>query len=535
MANYFGKKATKTEQEEKKSDHRAVGSKYGRAVTSVAAAKEELFKKSERQDPVPFIKKAAQLGKTFYGVYHTGPKKNKPFALDEGDTTMEAYVGSTGTGKGVLLGNKAREAIEKRKGLIIIDPKKDSFLPQICREALLEQGREKDFYVASWPDNFGYMGINEEDTYIDIANKFTDALGLEESDNPGVDYYRKNARVLLKKILKIFFNGDLGVVVKKDFRDILRHIRYLKEDLEKQALYEKELSKNKPNANLIQKYEKRYFDQEKIDAIYWDTTDAETLDSLSKSLAELAEGANIYPGFSLSPALYEGAVIYLKVDMLDPGSLKMVKMMITDAIQQARRKKADTVIIADELSFYANRTVSGALATVRAMGLKFLLAFQDIGQLPEEVRAPILSNCNVKVFYKISDRETLEYVEKIGGKEIVTKYGQAEGKPRISQDTEELLNATRIRALPRTEVAILIAEALPEPVIVRTAFVAVGHEFDWPRYEAPPKRQRLSDIEADDILEIRPKERYRVTIEEELPLLEDSDLTAVKFGCEEIL
>jgi len=533
MANrYFGKKPVESGGGVGETGTRAIGTKYGREITSVASAKEELFRKSDRQDPVPFIKKAAELGKTFYGVYHTGPHRDKPFVLDEGSTTMEAYIGSTGTGKGVLLGNKAREAIEKRKGLIIVDPKKDGFLPQICLEALIEQGREKDFYVASWPDNFGYMGINEEDSYIDIANKFIDALGLEESDNPGVDYYRKNARVLLKKILKIFFNGDLGVVVKKDFSDILKHIRHLKEDLEKQELYLREMGKNQINYNLVRKLEKRYFDQEKIEAIYWDSTTAETLDSLSKSLAELAEGANVFNSFSLSPALYEGAVIYLKVDMLDPGSLKMIKMMITDAIQQARRKKANTVIIADELSFYANRTISGALATVRSMGLKFLLAFQDIGQLPEEVRAPILSNCNVKVFYKISDRETLDYVEKIGGKEIVTKYGQdGEGKSRFSQDTEELLNATRIRALPRTEVAIIVAEALPAPVIVRTAFVAVGREFDWSRYEEPPKRTRLSDIEG----EYKDAPRYRVTIEGEKQLLEKSDLYAVEFGCEEIL
>jgi len=520
--SYFGKKEEK----------RGKGSKLGRGISTIEDAKRELFHKSKRVDPVPSIVEGVRTGKTFYGRMHIDSpvgRKGEPFYLDESDTTMEAYIGSTGTGKGVLLGNKAREAIERRKGLIIVDPKTDSFLPQICKEALDAQGRPDAFKVASWPLNFGYQGINEDDSYIDVANKLIDALGLEPSDNPGVDYYRKNARVLLKQVLKIFFDGDLGVVVEKSFAAILTHVRHLKEDLEKQELLEKEMSKNRPNATIVEKLQQRFFKQELIDKIYFDSTAVETLDSLSKSLSEIAEGANIYRGFDLSGALYRGEVIYLKVDMLDVASLKIVKMMITDAIQQARKRRANTVIIADELSFYANRTISGALATVRSMGLKFLLAFQDIGQLPEEVRAPILSNCNVKIFYKISDRETLDYVEKIGGKEEVTKYSNADGEARISQDSEEFLSATRIRALPRTEVAIVVAEALPAPVIVRTAFVAVREEFDWSRYDREPGAVKLSEIRAGSGKEVN----YKVAMEE-VRLLEESDLWGISFSSEEI-
>jgi type IV secretion system protein VirD4 len=520
------------ENNEVASEHISQSSSLGRGITSIESAKKELFYKVERTDPIPIIEASIEKNATYYGQYHTGKNKGRPFALMESDTTMEIFIGSTGTGKGVLLGNKALEVIKRKKGLIIIDPKTDAFLPQICLEELTKQNRPEDLQICSFPNNFGYMGINEFDTHIEVANKFIDALGLEESDNPGVDYYRKNSRVLLKKILKLFFNGGLGVVVKKEFNDILEHIRFLKEDLEKAELYQKELSKPKPNNNLLTKYEKRYYNPDIIESIYWDTTDIETLDSISKSLAEIAESGNIFNKYTLEGALYEGKVLYLRVDMLDVASLKMVKMMITDAIQQARRKKADTTIIADELSFYANKTISGSLATSRSHGIKYLLALQDLAQMEDGIREAILSNCNVKVFYKISDKSTLEWVEKIGGQELVTSFSIAGDDNRMAQQQEDFLNATKIRALPRQSVAIIIAEALPNAEIIQTNFIAVQKEFDWSKHNEIPKNSLFSN---SSVQQKTKNDKYKIILKEEKRLLEDSDLFGVSFESEELL
>lgn len=521
--------------EEKKTASVAVGSKYGKPVTSIELAKEELFYKPKREDPAPYIENAAAKNMNFYGLYHVGTRKGKPFYLPDAETTMEIYVGSTGTGKGVLLGNRALEAIKKGKGVIIIDPKTDAFLPKICQDELRRQGRPNDFQVVSWPDNFGYDGINEDDSYQNVANKLIDAFGLEETGDGGVDYYRKNERVMLKKVLKLFFDGSLGVVVKKELADILEHIIKLKEDLEKQELLDKELGKNKPNYNKMKELEKRFFNTDLVERIYWDKTTVDTLDSLTKSFGELLEAGNIFKKYDLAGALYEGKVIYFRVDMLDISSLKMVKLMINDAIQQARKKRANTIIIADELSFYANQTIAGALATVRSMGLKFLLALQDLAQMKDEhIRNAILSNCNVKMFYKISDKTTLEYVEKIGGKELVTKFSKSiEKGDTFSQDLEDYLNATKIRALPRQSVGIVIAEALPTAEIIQTNFVAVDEEFDWGKYEKPDSRISLADIEGE--VKDRPKDyNYRTFVKDEKKLLENSELWAVEFGTEEL-
>ena len=513
-------------QNDNKNTELNVSSKLGRAITSIKTAIEELYYKPERKDPVPYIEEASKKNLVYYGFYHTGEKKGEPVFLPENETTMEIYVGSTGTGKGVLLGNKALEAIKKKKGLIIIDPKQDGFLPQICKEELIRQGRPDDFQVVSWAHNFGYDGINEEDDYIAVANKLIDAFGLEESDNPGVDYYRKLGRVMLKRALKLFFSGELGVLVKKNLNDIAYHIIKLAEDLKKQEELEKELSKNNPNYNKIEELQKRYFNTDLLLKHNWDNTAVETLQGLAQNFEELLGGANIFKKYDLKGALYESKVIYFKVDMLDIASLKMIKLMINDAIQQARNKKANTIIIADELSFYANQTIAGALATVRSMGLKFLLALQDLAQMKDEhIRNAILSNCNVKLFYKVSDAMTLEYIEKIGGKELVTKYATSlDGQTRISQDQEEYLNVTRVRALPRMGVAILIAEALPKPEIIQTNYVAVTREFDWERYNNKP-RQPLSLENKED----RQEFNFVTKLKEAKKLLENSELMAVEF------
>lgn len=503
-----------------------VNSKLGRAITSINSATDEMYKKIEIFDPVKYIKQAVKAKKTFYGKYHTDENEGQPFYLDEKDTTMEIYVGSTGTGKGVLLGNKAYEAIEKHRGLIIIDPKQDAFLPEICKETLTEQRRPDDFQVVSWPYNFGYDGINENDDYIAVSNKLIDAFGWEESDNPGVDYYRKKQRVMIKKVLKLFFDGTLGILVKKNLNDIAFHIIKLAEDLSKQQQMEKEITKSKPNYNKIDELEKRFFNTDKLLKVHWDEKAPETLESIAESFDELIQAGNIYKKYDLSGALYQGKVIYFKVDMLDISSLKMIKLMVNDAIQQARAKKANTVIIADELSFYANSTIAGALATVRAMGLKFLLALQDLSQMKDEtIRNAILSNCNVKLFYKISDKLTLEYVEKIGGKELVTNYSTSlDGASKISQAQEDYLNATRIRALPRMFAAIVIAEALPKPEIINTSFIKVSQEFDWGKYNKSDNFT-LANIKNDN----KKDYNFATKAAKAKKLIENSDLYAIEF------
>lgn len=478
-------------EEVKGANNKTLTTVYGRQITTAQNAKRELYFAPPRINPEDYINQ--QKRDFFYGMVHT-KEAVEPFYLPEMDVTMQLLIGSTGTGKGVILGNILLEKIRRREGCIVIDPKMDAYLAQIAKEELTRQGRPDDLRIANYPEDFCYSGINKDDTYQEIANKLIDAFGLEETGNPGVDYFRKNERVMLKKVLKLFFNGGLGEIIPKDLNKIAEAIVTLSQDLKKKNAFEEEMAKTKPNFQLIKKTQDRYFDADKVEALNFVKKDVDTLESLATSFDEFVSSANITSKINLDEALYEGKVVYLKIDMLDIASLKMAKIAITDAIQKARRKLPNTKvwIIADEISFYANGTLSGALATTRGFNLNFILALQDIAQMKEEhIRNAILSNVNVKIFYKPSDKMTLEYLELLGGKDAVTKISKKENDLTIAQDTETTYNPTRTRALPRAGVAILVSEYLSSPVIIQTNYIAVKHPFEWDKLQTIKEKEEF--------------------------------------------
>ena len=518
---------------DEKENFNSDGSRFGRNVTSIKSAKEELYYKPERIDPIKDIEYGVKRDLSFYGHLHHGENKGKPLYIPFDEVTMQMYVGSTGTGKGVFLGNKIVENALRGKGLIMFDPKQDDFAPQVAKDMAEKLGLS--FQVVSWSKNFGYSGINEDDTASDIANKFIETLGFTETGNSGVDYYNKNARISMRKVLEIFFNGDLGIIVKKDLNEIVKHFQYLKIDLEKADLYEKELSKNKPNNNLLTKYEKRYFDTDKVDKIYWSGGDIEAIDNIANSLGEIVNGANIYNGIDIDDALYRGGIVIIKGDLLDTASMKMYKMIQADLIQKGRKRKANVTVMADEASFYLTKFLSSSLAVTRGLGIEFSLFFQDLAQIPEEVRGAVISNCNVKFFYKISEPNTLDLVAKLGGKELVTNFSSANDKDYgITQSQEDELNTTRIRALPRAGVAIMIAEYLNKAEIIQTNFIAVKHPFKWKEYENPVKKGIFDDLKEEVTYKETDIVNYRTKIKGKVSLLEDSDLFGYEFGTEKL-
>jgi type IV secretion system protein VirD4 len=89
------------------------------------------------------------------------------------------------------------------------------------------------------------------------------------------------------------------------------------------------------------------------------------------------------------------------------------------------------------------------------------------------------SNCQTKIYYKTSDIKTLEYIEKLSGKELVTKMAKNGEDFTIRQETEDYLNITTQRALPKSQVAVLLQESLPFPLVFDTQPIPVKEEFDW--------------------------------------------------------
>lgn len=450
-------------------------SALGRGITSIASAKDELYHEPELMDPRRFIKNDSTL--EYFGLDHLS---NDAVYLPKNAINHELFCGITRSGKGVLAGVKAYEAICQEKGLIYIDVKQEDFTPQIIFETLEAQGREDDLVIVNWPNDFGYSGFNEDDTLIEAHEKLCEVLELTPSDDAAVDYYRSVERMTLYSILEKGMNHYFRL----GFIDILEFIRVLIDDFTQKVIYDREIIKTKPNMNLLESSAKRYFDEELLLCLNFTDKNIEALGSLHIKLFELSNGAVIYNAHSIDEALYKNKVLYIKADMLNISSLKLLKLLFVDITQRVRKRKCNAVLIADEISFYATPKLSAMLATMAGFGLKMILQLQDLAQLGDDViKNAILTNCSVKLFYKISDTQTLEYVEQLGGVELVTKYTERGIDKMITQESEPLLNATRIRAMWFQKHAILISEYLNTALFVHTSHIPVRNIFDWKPYK----------------------------------------------------
>lgn len=482
---------------------------FGRGLTSIESAKNELFIEHIEFNPLEYINTEIQ----FFGINQS---TREPFYIPFQDSTHLLYVGATRSAKGVALGHRAVEAIRQNKGLIIIDPKRDDFLPQIILEELERQGRSSnDMRIASWSKNFGYSGFNFDDTYLEFSNKLIVALDLAPTGDPKADFYRRNERTLLKNIVEMFFDSQelLNVSFEHDYKSFSNFIKYLHSDLINIQFYAKENAKNKPNFDLLESLSKRYFDVKLYSKLNINIDDMPTLRGLHQTILELCD-ANIFTDINLDSALYDNKIIYIQADQLDDASLKMLKILQVDIIQKAKKREANTIVIADEVSFYATKTLADSLSTIAGFGVHYILAMQDLAQLNDDViKKPILSNCQTKLFYKSSDIETLEYIQKISGKELVTQVTKQNETTTIRQIQEEYLNITRLRALKRDRVAVLICEALNAPQVVQTWHIEVRNKFNWSKHLTTLKEVKVTNLEKNYEVE---KEIQEQELQEEI-------------------
>lgn len=450
-------------------------SAYGRGITSINSAKYELFHESVSFNPLQFIKQ----DKYFLGLDH---QTQKPVYNQESIHTQ--IVAPTRSGKGVFIGVKVVEALRNRFGVVIADPKEDDFLPQVIIEELERQNRPQDFYILNWPNDFGYTVFSSSDTIEEATKKMTIMLNLIENDTElGASHYRKSERIILAKVMNIFFNSKqlLDLSFERTLASLSQFLRYIIHDLNASIEFIKEQERSKPNMNKLQKLSKRYFSPDLFTRLDLKYSQIATLESLQFSISEF-ENIAIHNKFNLADALTKGKVLYIKSDMLDETALKFLKLVIADIIQQSKKLKIQTncLVVLDELSFYPTQILSAGLATAAGFGVKFILSYQSEAQMRDEnLRVAIKDNCQTKIYYKTSDDKTLKYIELLSGLELVSQISKKGHEFTIRQQQEEHMNITRLRALPRSRVAILIEENLNEVKIFQTAPIPVRHKFDW--------------------------------------------------------
>jgi hypothetical protein len=465
-------------------------SNFGRSITSIDTAKDELYHKPQEYNPYDYI---TTDDKEFFGAtYDNNAKKYIPMYIPKKAINHKLYVGYTRSGKGIIIGNKVVESLINKRGAIYVDVKQEDFTPQIIKEELERQNRPDDFLIVNYPNDFGYSGFNDDDTVIEMWEKISVALEFEKSTDPAVEHYRSNQRMTLLKVLEVLYNPSKEATKNnpKDWYFFMEYVRCLHDDLKSYKQLQDELQKSQPNQNRIEKLSNMYFTTELLEELQFNIKNIAALEMIYMKTFELLLNANIYTKHSIKEALYNGKVLYLKCDMENMSSLQMLKMLYIDISQTVRKEKAKGIIANcdayfDEISFYVSKRLSGGLSTLAGFGVSCSLLLQDLSQIEDaSIRNAILSNCTVKLFYKISDAETLDYVKKLGGEEVVTKYSKRNLEDTFAQDLEPLLNTTRIRAMWFQQHAIMIAEYLNTAVFIETDFVKVSKPFDWSSLDA---------------------------------------------------
>lgn len=484
---FFSKKE---EIEEDRSDSIfAKSSKFGRGMSSIDAEIALNFREALNFNPLDFLENE----KSFLGLDH---ETQKPIYIKSDDIVHTLITAPTRAGKGIYFGIKSVETLREKKGLIIIDPKEDDFLPQICKEELEKQGRVEDFIIWNWNSDFGFKTF-ENDDEMDATKKITTMLNLiEVEDEAGASFYRKSERIALQKLMYLFFYSEylLNYKSEKNLLNFCKFVSYFSNDLANSIEFSKEKNKPKANIEILEELSKRYFEPKLFNKYNtFKERDIATLESLAFSLNEF-ENINFKENSSILEALKNGKCIYIKSDMLNETALKFLKFIIADIINKARKYKKDTncTIIADEISFYPTPILSAALATIAGFGVKMILAYQDDGQLVNEyLKSSIKSNCQTKLYYKSSDIKTIEYIDLLGGQELVSKFFLNGMEQTVRQEQESYLNINKQRALPKSRVGILVHESIPKPFIIDTSPIPVSQKFDW---EAENNKKTVVEI-----------------------------------------
>ena len=115
--------------------------------------------------------------------------------------------------------------------------------------------------------------------------------------------------------------------------------------------------------------------------------------------------------FNLREAMDEGKLILVKLDKGRlKGSADLLGSLLLAKIQAAAFSRTDTpelqrkkfYLYIDEFQNFATETFITMLGEARKYRLALLLAHQNLAQLPTTLRASILSNCGLQVYFRIS-------------------------------------------------------------------------------------------------------------------------------------
>lgn len=391
-------------------------------------------------DPINFIGKEK-------GVFVGLNENEKPVHIGFGGSTSAPHcevVGTTGAGKGVLLGLMASQFLEQNEAVFYCDPKDDEWAPHVLHAAAKRSGKPFHFIKLSKPNGAQFdlfRGATEEEAFELMQAGF----GLTEKGDAS-DFYGIADRREAGKTAKLM--AEEGMTIAQVY-----------------AARREELENPENGAA-----------------------------KFAGRLREMAETPSINAsngeGVDLEKIIEEGGCVYVVGSMRNDIVKTVQRILLVRLIQLAERRDrlAGTLrpvcIVLDEVKYHLSRPALEALGAARDKGVHLVLAHQSLGDLrdctkdlnPDAVVDAVVENCRLKAVYQVQSPVTAEWLAAMSGtiqvddetrkvRRNISAAETVDPERSIKQAERFFIDTNMILNMPKS-VCVLYGAGLPQFVAV---------------------------------------------------------------------
>jgi hypothetical protein len=377
-----------------------------------------------RFDPLNFIDYSK-------GIVVGLSEDDQPIYIQQNDweTSHMLLSGRTRSGKGIAAQIIGTQSIQQKELFVVLDPKKDAWMPPIYQQACKDAGQPYvflDLRQSAHPQINLFEGCSEEV----VENMLIAAFGIAPKGDKA-DAYR--------------------TIDRKAARQAARYIASHPGVTSKEVLAELGETWREPEAG------------GKLSALIF----AE----LMSEMAELPAVNRKQGGINLDQLLSTGGCLYIVGDMLNSRVITMQRMILIRLMMMAKnREQTDDMkiirVFADEFRVHISRPFMVGLGASAGWRMLSILAFQSFEDLkdcpadlsPDMVQGSVVENCALQLSYQIRDTATAEVLASVTGtilvddetRPVTKNFALSEtvgSERRISQSERYFVDVNMIRSL----------------------------------------------------------------------------------------
>lgn len=302
----------------------------------------------------------------------------KPFYFPAAVLPHVQVAGTTGAGKGVILGTLAAQCLLNGEAVFWLDPKDDEWAPHVLGQASRD------------------------------ANKPFILVDLRPAAKAQINFFQKSSKEQIEEL----FLGAFSLSEKGTDSDF-----YTIDDRAAASMVASQCEPGDTPASLFNKFGVEL--EEK----------AKKFHGLLKEMAELAP-VNAKSGIDLRKIVQEGGAVYVIGSMRNAKVVRMQRMLLVKIIQlceerdRAAGKPRPVCAILDEAKYHISKPFLESLGAARDKGLHVILAHQSLADLrdcpadlnAEAVVGAVMENCSLKIVYRVEDPLTAEWLARKSGR-----------------------------------------------------------------------------------------------------------------------